>query len=653
MLELSFPLLPLLALIPNFFVIPDLTYQGLATQELVFASAATVFAILGLIKILGTGRAQPARLELDRESLWIFAALAAFIAWQLISLAWAPAFYDGVRVSGIWLGFGVFFMAGALRLRPRSAERLHAVLTVVCATLAVSIIYERWAYGDFLHGLFFSHGITAELLATLLPLQVLHYLCNEKRWVAVMSLAVSGLGVVALLIGLRRGAILGTLVALAAIGLALLFGTVRLQNRQRLVIVLALLLVATGVLGVMFRQTIAFRIEGATRLESAEGGLQTRLRGWITAWEMGKRSAIAGVGVAGYPNLYGSYRKYFVSGPQYQGIRDYAGGEDSDEIRTPLAHNEYLQVFVELGIVGLLLFALFWALVIRRLWRGRGNYRVLGALLGLTAFGVSSFTSAFSFRVTPSAFVVACLLGIGFAFLRNESDAEASPAVSMPKAVATACVAVLIIGCMMLSLRAYKVFASQRLQGRAHAQAPPLDFAFYAGNPAGNEKLLRRYHNVLALDSHNAGAHLGLGLLLYQLQKPAEAIPHLEYALKHGYSRPFGYVLLAFAHEQTGNLGGASQTLADCVASFPQSLFARSAYGEMLRKESKVDLLRRNQEEMYAINKPEAQSWEIALRMKIEEATAEATRRGVATPDKLLPRLESALVGVRAFHYLK
>src|SRR5262245_25894771 len=369
--EIAFLGLPVLALTPNFFIIPDLTYQGLATQEVVFAVTAVLFAMAGMIKL---ARMRMSPLKLDRNALVILIALSVYIVWQLISLAWSPVVYDGIRLTGIWLGFGVLFATGIVCLGPRSAAWLHYVMTAVTAILAISIIYERRAFGEYMMGIFFNHGITAELLATMLPLQILNYLCSKKRWLVVVSLLVSALSFVALLIGLRRGAMLAVFFTLVAIGFALALKKIQVQSRQRLAIVVALIVVTSGVLGVVYRENLVYRIKGATELNATEGGLRTRLRGWITAWEMGKRNALVGVGNGGYPNLYGNYRKYFVSNPRYADIASVAGAEDYDEIRTPLVHNEYLQVFVELGTVGLVFFAGFSLLVIRQLWRGREDY---------------------------------------------------------------------------------------------------------------------------------------------------------------------------------------------------------------------------------------------------------------------------------------
>src|SRR5262249_24754748 len=380
--EIAFLALPFLALIPNTFVVPPLSYEGLATQEFYFALAAAVFAGLGLQRII---KARRAALEISREDLLTLATLALFILWQVISLAWAPTPYSGSRVASIWPGMAIFFTAGRFSLRERSAEWLFYALSIISALLAGSVIFERVYYGGEMLGIFFNHGVSAELLVTILPLQIISYLTSEKRWLSALSLAVLGFSAVAFFIGFRRGAIIAAGLIMVAIASGLAFKMIKVRSAARIRVAVALLAMAVGAVGAGYRQDIVYRIKGAIQLQSEEGGLTTRLRSWITAWEMGKSNALIGVGAAGYPSLYGEYRKRFVSNPQYSAIARSAGSEDFDEIRSPIVHNEYLEIFVELGIVGLLLFLAFWAQVARALWPlARRSYYSLGALMGLT-----------------------------------------------------------------------------------------------------------------------------------------------------------------------------------------------------------------------------------------------------------------------------
>ncbi|MEK7830521.1 MAG: O-antigen ligase family protein, partial [Acidobacteriota bacterium] len=410
LLEIAFWALPLLALIPNFFLIPDLTYPGLATQEVAFSVASAIFAAIGLIELVRT-KTNP--LKLPREQAMLIGSLLAFILWQVVSLKWSPVAYDGVRVIGIWFGFAVFFVIGLTVMRQRAAEVLHYVLTAIAALLAASLLYERAVFGENMLGIFFNHGITSEVLVTLLPLQVMNYLCNRKPLPMFISLAAAGLSLLALLVGLRRGAVLATVVVFVLIGIGLAMKQIKLADSKRLIVIAAVFVVAATFVGVRYRQQIVYRIQGATQLQSVEGGLTNRLRGWITAWEMGKRNAVIGVGQAGYPAKYGEYRRYFTTDPSYatvvQGYSATAkwhAAEDTDEIRSPLVHNEYLEIFVELGVIGLLLFAVFWLQLGRRLWQWskpnpENAHWVLGALLGMIAFSVSSAFSSFAFRYTP------------------------------------------------------------------------------------------------------------------------------------------------------------------------------------------------------------------------------------------------------------
>jgi O-antigen ligase len=651
--EIAFLALPFLSLIPNTFVVPPLGYEGLATQEFYFACATAVFAGLGLWRII---KARRGALEIKREDLLPLATLALFILWQALSLSWAPTPSGGGRVVSVWLGLAIFFAAGLFSLRERSAGWLLGALSVIAVALAVSVIIERVMFGDNMLGVFFNHGVSAELLVTILPLQIVAYLTSGRRWVAGLSFAITGLSVIALLLGLRRGALIATTLTLAAVGLAMAFGLIKVHSKARVWVAVALMALAVAAVGARYRQEIAYRIRGATQLQSDEKGLTNRLHTWITAWEMGKSNALIGVGVAGYPSLYGPYRERFISNPRYSTIARTASAEDIDEIRSPIVHNEYLEIFAELGIVGLALFLAFLAQVARALWRRarqRNGVYALGALMGLLAFGVSSFSSGFSMRYTPQAFILACLLGVGFAAARTDQDAGRKPTISLPVWAALAIVAISLVASALVVWRNYNVLASQRLQGGLSLSDLPADFQFYPDNQGGNEALQRRYERVIELDPGNAGARLGYAILIFQMKQPEKAVPLIEYALKNGYSRPYTYVFLAFALEQSGDLARAERILAECLASFPQSLYARVAYAEILRKQGKAEQSREQSKIAYDQGGYLALSWELPMKMKVQAAEAEAARRGLDAPGRLYPALARGLVLARSALYLK
>jgi O-antigen ligase len=555
--------IPFVALTPNFFIIPTLSYQGNATQEAVVAWASCILLVLAVIVLARTRSS----LGLDRYSLRLLVPLFVFLLWTLITAAWAPETAEAIRLFSIWLCFAVYFSVALLELDRRSAWWLFYSIGAVILILTFSQFLEYWMYSGEMLGVFFSHGITAEMLALMLPLQLTVYLTTKKQWLAVVTFLLAGAGATATLLTLRRGALLGVGLATLFICLALVRGWLRLADKWRLIVAGCAIVLLLGGLFTFKRQELTARIRGALVLQRAESGrvtelgLTSRSVKWLTAWEMGKRNPLLGVGNGGFTADYGAYRRYFAENPRYAKIAAVAETEDYDEIRSPNAHSEFLQIFSELGLIGFLLGATFVAMVVAALWKARKSVESelpLGALAGLIAFGASASISGLAIRYSPGTVMLACVAGLGCAFARTSTpESSESPEATnfaIPKAGAILGLSLLTLLNLALALRARDVLHSQQAQSQ-------IDFKFSNDSPAINEGLLRRYQQVLMLDQNNSGAHLGLGLLLFQLKRPSDAITHIEYARAHSYGRPFSYVLLAFAHEQTGDLTKLKRSL--------------------------------------------------------------------------------------------
>jgi tetratricopeptide (TPR) repeat protein len=290
------------------------------------------------------------------------------------------------------------------------------------------------------------------------------------------------------------------------------------------------------------------------------------------------------------------------------------------------------------------------------LWRSRkGDDRELtiGAFAGVIAFGTSAAISGLAFRFSPGTVMLACVTGLGCALARDsqgrpEASVGTTPTsgVMIPKGVVVAALALFGLAMTGFALRSRDVLNSQKAQSQ-------IDFLFNEQSPAPNESLLRRYQQVLTIDESNAGAHLGMGFLLYQMKRPDEAIPHIEFAHSHGYGRPFAYILLAFAYEQTGKAAKSEEILADCLHSYPRSVVGRAAYAQILEIEGKLDEAAKQRTIVEAQDQSMARSWAIALKLKEPEATAEAKRNRLVAPENLEPQLARMLVLARAKHYLK
>ena len=651
--EIGLIALPILALIPNIFVPPALSMVGLATQELAIAIYAT---IIGVAVIWESWRQRADGFHVRKDDLTLIIALLVFIGWQLLSLIQAPTMSDGIRLIGIWAAFAFFLLLILLRMSPVVGRVLFHLLTLICLVLAITILYERYLYGPVMLGFFFNHGITAEILVTLIPVQVASFFKARQKLMVALYFVVSSLGVIAIFTGLRRGALVSLAISLVLLGLLWLFKAVDLGDARRGLIVVIVLMIGAAAFGARNWEEISYRLDGAIRVASPEGGLMIRLRSWMTGIEMIKKHPLAGVGQSGYPILYGDYRKEWVNKPENAALRDLMGPEDEDEIRSPLAHNEYLQTMVELGSVGLILFLNILVLLGYRLWKQIKRARshlAAGGLIGMIAFCISSLTSGFSFRYTPETIVLASLLGVAIVLGQAEGQDEQgeNTRIRVPDWLPKMGAVLLLIIFGMLTWRAERVFRSQQLQGQETMGTEVLDFAYYPDSENGNESLARRYRQVLAYDPSNSGAHLGYGLLLFQLKQNKEALIHAEYAWRNGFSRPFAYVLVAFIREQLGDLPRATEILEEAAAAYPQSFFVRASLAELLRRGGRIEEMRRHQEEMYARDRRSMEDWEVYLRSNLEKARAEASQRGLMQIRDFNNRLAITLVAIRGYHY--
>ncbi|MFN6203880.1 MAG: hypothetical protein ACK496_15595, partial [Acidobacteriota bacterium] len=193
--EIGLLALPLLALVPNVFIAPALSMVGLATQELAVAAYGI---LVSLAAIWESWRRRDGGIRIERRDLYLIGALLLFTGWQLTSLLYTPTKNDGFRLVAIWVIFGTFLVLQLLRLSPKLARVIFHLLTFICLVLAVTILYERYIFGPVMLGFFFNHGITAEILVTLVPVQVASFFKARQKALMALYFVVSSVGIVAI-----------------------------------------------------------------------------------------------------------------------------------------------------------------------------------------------------------------------------------------------------------------------------------------------------------------------------------------------------------------------------------------------------------------------------------------------------------------------
>lgn len=270
------------------------------------------------------------------------AALLAFLAWASISLIWAESPGDGLASIVRYAPNAFLFLIVYAAVR----ERRHALWIAVAfaAGAAVTAAYGLLAPPDqdtsseTLSRVAGTIGDPNEFAALLLTGFVFAVALSAAYGrVPLLRLAALGAAtvcVLGILLSLSRG-------GLIALGFALLAGLL-FGGRWRLAVLAVACLLGTVALTYL---TFFTTYDERARIVSAERG-SGRVDIWTVGWRMVEDQPVLGVGVGNFPTRSIDYVLQPGSLPRDEKIVD----------ERKVAHNTYLGILAELGIVGLALF---------------------------------------------------------------------------------------------------------------------------------------------------------------------------------------------------------------------------------------------------------------------------------------------------------
>ncbi len=279
-----------------------------------------------------------------RESgtvLWTICALLLLTAWMMFSVTWAVEPDRVIDVAKAWIPLVLLF--GAIVYHAPDARHLQYISVALMGSALVSILLgvvlpdimpaARPQEGRLVGGSgdpnFLAAGLP--LVMTLALVWLVH---RSERWIRLVLGGLLAVYLVGLVLTASRGGMLATA---AVFPIIVYFAG---KNRGRLLAV-ALCGVVVAILAVLV-------LPVGDRLLSAGGGTG-REELWAIALVLIADNPIQGIGMDHFPLLAGNH------------VRDVGQLNQVDLIvnRPHQTHNIYLQVLVELGFVGLFLFAAF------------------------------------------------------------------------------------------------------------------------------------------------------------------------------------------------------------------------------------------------------------------------------------------------------
>ena len=368
-------------------------------------AGATALALLWLAKQWFDG-------EIRIKANPLFLPMGAFALLILIQIAFHLTAYPHDTVSGalLYCAYGVLcFLAGQTLLRTAQARKLALILCIYGAVLAAFALVQGvspngklyWLraprLGGWIYGPYVNHNHYAGLMEMLLPIPLvlsLTRLAHSKERIAAAAAAAIMAGTI-FLSGSRGG-------MLALFGELILLALVLVKQRRDLRTVLGLgvfLLVVVGLLTWLGGDELLRRL---ATVESAHTDLAGDMRLQINrdGLHMFLSKPVLGWGLQSFPIVYPQFRSFYTNFFVNQ------------------AHNDYLQLVVEMGLLGFA--AMLWFLVVlyRSALKKVKNWtsEVSGALtlacmLGFTGILVHS-TVDFNLQIPANAaiFYVLCTL---------------------------------------------------------------------------------------------------------------------------------------------------------------------------------------------------------------------------------------------------
>ncbi len=526
------------------FIWPGISEYGYG-KTIVALIGVSVLAVLWGLSAWQRG-AWPIRLP------WITIPVLGLVAASLLSLLYATNGRVVVQSLALVVFFTLLMLIVANAVR--NQRDVNLLLFALLASAFLAALYGMLQYLGVMRG---PSGVT-ELNAVISTMGNRNYLGGfltyllfpavvlvvrpRSRWVKLLSVSLIAFCFGMVLIVQQTGTLIALLVAAAAFLLGwLIFRPIEPTRRNRV-----WLLILIGAL------VVTFLVEAPSGPLNSVVGLSRDNPSWIArwwernsgnvrswdwwvGWEMFKAHPMTGVGLGNYKLNFIPYKAEFLASPRGEGYDFYIE-------RAAQAHNEYVQVLAELGILGVLAAASFLAVLVVSLWkRMRSNDEtnrldLLFLSCGIVAFLVHGLVS-FPAHLPSSSLVLTVVGGLIFSRVYGDSG-QRSVRLAGWKLKGTL-IAVAAIG-VIVSVVAARDITANLLMSEGIEQAQ-------LGNVHGAESLLER---SLDLDFAPRQTYYHLAVVQIELGDYDEAQANIEQCFTRFVDEP---VYLNYANLMTNS----------------------------------------------------------------------------------------------------
>jgi O-antigen ligase len=574
-----------------------------------FALAAFLFAaIVFLLKLPQEKFVRVTR----KEFFLVILPLLLFTTWSGLTIFWAESARGAMHHTLLWACYCVFYLlVRQLASQPRALAVSFKITGLVIFILGAACIAEYVNSPEQINSFFtYRYYKYAEALLTLLPIFLASALRSKskKSKQSIFAAAVALIAWLVVLLSLSR-----TLFISGFVSVGLFFALIFIFQDWKKHLKKSALIFGSLVLCVFISQINFSSVPENSTInrfnggESSQASFNSRFLFWGIALEAFKQSPLVGVGADNYISAYKPARENYSARDARNKLL-----EINEDVLAERAHNEYLQILSELGIVGAIFFA--WLLggifyIFLSLRKNRIPLLSIASFAGISAFLISSMASSYSFRVPANGLCFFFLLALAVKSLKSQVPSPRSEE-KLNLRLETRDLGLgtwdlrLPAVCGLVICSAMLVFSGVRGASLMYLQ--------FALKSSDKEEAAQYFQKAIALDAQDGTFRYYYGLELYGKKRHAEAITEIRHAIDKGVATSISYFHLASAQIVSKKPIEAEQTFVEGLRIYPRSIFLRTAFAYFLHESGRNSESQTEYEKASAINAEQAKSWHLA-----------------------------------------
>jgi tetratricopeptide (TPR) repeat protein len=499
---------------------------------------------------------------LKEEYVWystkINIAISLFVLVIIISLFRSNYFYSSLNDYLLFLAYFIIYFLVINNVENENENEFNSFLKIFFITSSIVSMYiilhyyglipylkefgpvvspigqKNWA-SNYIALIFFI-VFSFFLLEPLKKNKILYFLLLTINYIALMICQSRGIGI----------SILITLMIALYLIIKFNFSKIFKENKKWMILLLMIFVVITVIYSTdnpLNKSAITVTERAISTFDEKDVSINNHLLTWRTTFEMIRDKPILGSGIGTFKLNYLDYQAHFLKDNPYY-VKYYSNARE--------AHNEYLQIGAELGIVGLgiflVTFFILFLMIIKYLNKEKHQKKkiiVFGLFMGIVCFLIHSFfTFPLHVPALGSAFFV--IVGLTIVYIKNDDSSYPDKKIRKlkiinPKFKIIAIIIILFISCFLAFNFAIKPYIAELIyfQGMESTQENNYNRA------------LQKFNYAVKYDHHNGRILHALGSVYYNLGIYDKAEMNLKNSLKYSIDVKT-YYNLGLVYFQTG-----------------------------------------------------------------------------------------------------